>query len=234
MSDTHYPQLDQFVRALSVDQGWSAMLPSLGHVANYLVGKAPSQYGAGATIASPDASGGRVIHAITTWARYVGVANGSLILPLTPGPDQPLFVTNESAFECTVDPNGGTIRGAASLWLGPGDFALLRHRTTNIWHIAALRQEAIKHDSATSGDFTWTPLVSPKRMTFNGVFTGNRTVTLSATAVQSGDGPQFARVGGSGFNLSVGGLKNVAASQAGRWGYIPALAAYRTVEFSSL
>ncbi len=66
---------------------------------------------------------------------------------------------------------------------------------------------------ATDADFTLTPQSSRPAVLHTGTLTADRTVTLSTTSAWNGCTFRVTRTGGGAFNLSVGGLKNLATGQ---------------------
>ncbi|MEQ1951212.1 DUF2793 domain-containing protein [Mesorhizobium sp. CN2-181] len=69
-------------------------------------------------------------------------------------------------------------------------------------------QQAVSSDA----DFTLTVFSSAEEQRHTGTLTANRTVTLSATNAYSGARFRLTRTGGGAFNLSFGGLKNLATN----------------------
>lgn len=65
---------------------------------------------------------------------------------------------------------------------------------------------------ATDADFTFTNLASAPNIRHTGTLTADRTVTLSTTDAYAGARARFTRTGGGAFNLSIGGLKNLATN----------------------
>lgn len=66
---------------------------------------------------------------------------------------------------------------------------------------------------ATDANLTLTPNTSPEVTLHTGTLTADRTITLSTTTVQDGHQFRVTRTGAGAFNLSVGGLKNLATNQ---------------------
>lgn len=55
-------------------------------------------------------------------------------------------------------------------------------------------------------------VLSGRFIRHSGTLTADRTLTLSSTAAVAGDALRITRTGGGAFNLSVGGLKNLATN----------------------
>lgn len=64
----------------------------------------------------------------------------------------------------------------------------------------------------TDADFTLTPVSSAPTQYHTGTLTANRTITLSTTGAYNGSRFRVTRTGAGAFNLSVGGLKNLATN----------------------
>ncbi|WP_442580026.1 DUF2793 domain-containing protein [Mesorhizobium sp. ASY16-5R] len=69
-------------------------------------------------------------------------------------------------------------------------------------------QQAVSSDA----DFTLTVLTNAEEQRHTGTLTANRAVTLSATNAYAGARFRLTRTGGGAFNLSLGGLKNLATN----------------------
>jgi hypothetical protein len=65
---------------------------------------------------------------------------------------------------------------------------------------------------ATDANFTLTVLTSAEEQKHTGTLTADRTITLSTTNAYSGARFKVTRTGAGAFNLSVGGLKNLATN----------------------
>jgi hypothetical protein len=65
---------------------------------------------------------------------------------------------------------------------------------------------------ATDADVTLTPLSSAENIRHTGTLTANRTITLATTNAYAGARFSVTRTGSGAFNLSLGGLKNLATS----------------------
>lgn len=65
---------------------------------------------------------------------------------------------------------------------------------------------------ATDADFTMVVGTNQNHIQHTGTLTANRTVTLSTSGVVDGDEFTFTRTGAGAFNLSIGGLKNLATN----------------------
>jgi hypothetical protein len=79
-----------------------------------------------------------------------------------------------------------------------------------IWQHVAQPQitETISSDAA----FTLTPFTSGSTIIHTGTLTADRAITLSTTNASNGHRFRVTRTGGGAFNLSVGGLKNLATN----------------------
>lgn len=65
---------------------------------------------------------------------------------------------------------------------------------------------------ATNAGYTWTPFSSAPHQRHTGTLTADRTVSLSTTNAYVGMRARFTRTGSGAFNLSIGGLKNLATN----------------------
>ena len=83
-----------------------------------------------------------------------------------------------------------------------------------LWNGAAFRR--VKTDSyaavATDAAFTLTPVTDAANIRHTGTLTADRTITLSTTNAYAGATFRVTRTGSGAFNLSVGGLKNLATN----------------------
>lgn len=64
----------------------------------------------------------------------------------------------------------------------------------------------------TDAGYTWTPFSSAPSQRHTGTLTADRTVTLATTNAYAGMRARFTRTGAGAFNLSIGGLKNLATN----------------------
>jgi hypothetical protein len=115
------------------------------------------------------------------------------------------------------NPEGSDSARSASLGLqtdGLAGFEVWKKSSgTGVSGWAPLTQVISTQTIATDANFTLTPTTSPELTLHTGTLTADRTITLSNTNAQNGFRWRITRTGAGAFNLSVGGLKNLATNQ---------------------